>query len=894
MAEDDLGRRLEAMELRVTRLESEPSIQPVFAGVCAGIARRNGSNPVWLRLAFLVGAFIWGIGILAYCCCLPLRWKRRGLPGAALGPLPLVPVQSPPAVATPPSSVHAPEPAYFAPGEPASPKPLPWMAPPARVAPLEPATPEPLRPAGVPAPAPQPKPDLEWRVGATWLNRLGAAAILLAAAFFLSYSFKQGWITPAMQCLMGGAFSLALVGAGERLRRRGQRGFSQGITAAGIGIAYVSAYAAHALYHLIPLPAAFALMTAATLLSILVAAWGEAQAVAVLGYLGAVVTPLLLRTGKDPILSLALYLVVLSAGAVFQGRKRGWAVVRWVAWAGSALLLSLWTLRYLGPGSRVPFTAGVLAIALAYQWDAVTRLGRDARTADAVLLALNALLATAGIYVAWDAAFPHWMGTLAMSGAALQSWSGWKGWLRDRAHPAPWVLVAHAASLIAVAVPLQFDGKGVAIGWAAQVLVAAWAARQYGQRWLALHAVGTAVLSIWHLAAFELSEKAAPFLTVGPWEVTTPLVACAGVAAACLGAAVLASGWTGYVLGALATVAAFLGCFGRLEGFAGTLPAMAWAGAVFAALMHWPEGRRLAFATLALAAVKLWAVDVALQEGWKAAAVDPAVFNLRMLCVAGSAAVFAYAGLRGPSATAFLLAAISSLAGVSLEIHRLFTGAMPELGFLPFDERFVFTALWAAGAMALPFFAGRIPNLRPWAWAAAWLVLAKFWLSDVMLRGGWEALSVPRLGASPRTAAAVASAAMLAALALRDRGASLLARGVAGVAACLTVLGWVSLEVHRAWVGMVAEPPRLSDGEQIAHSAAWALGAGIALAVGFARDLRAVRIGGLCGIAVVAAKILFVDLSEVAAIYRVGILFVLGVLSLAGSWAYHRRGKEAS
>ncbi|GEM_PF-3556902 len=753
----------------------------------------------------------------------------------------------------------------------------------------------------VPAPPTEPKPDFEWRVGATWLNRLGAAAILLAVAFFVSYSFKQGWITPAMRCLAGGVFSIAFLGWGEWLRRHGQRGFSQGITGCGIAVAYVSAYAAHAFYGLIGVPAAFGLMTVATAASLLVAAWADAQAVAVLGYLGGVVTPILLSTGKDALAALLPYLLTLSVGAVFQGRKRSWSLVRWVSWVGAAVLMTGWAMQFLNPANRLVFSLGILTLAFLFQGDALTRIGRpDSGTGDAVLLALNAALATGGIYLAWDRAFPQWMGTLAMVGAVVQAWSGWQGWRRQASSPAAWALITHAAALIAVAVPLQFDGKGVALGWAAQVLVSAWAARQYGQKWLSLHAAATALLAVGHLAVFESFElsRAVPLAAFGPWALTTPLAASLGVAGASLVAAWVLGALvprTAHLLAGLSTVVALAFLFLDFPKFAGTLPGWAWAGLLFtAAVARWEGLRRHAWIAAGLLLAKFWIVDILVLDGWQALAVSQAPLNLRSFCTALSAAVFLFAGLKGGSATrsaAMLLGVLCLLGGASLEIHRLFLGAVPEPPRLGFGEVFVTTALWAAGAMGLGWLCGLHPGLRVAAWTMGALMTVKFWISDVMFRGGWEAMTVSRSLASPRTVAALAVAGMLLGLACSDKQAPPWRRGLALALSALSLLGWVSLEIHRAFIGTAMEPLHLSDAEQIAHSGAWALGAMLAVALGMMRDLKSVRIAGLAGIGLVAMKILLLDLADVASIYRVGILFVLGVLSLAGSWAYHKRGK---
>ena len=44
--------------------------------------------------------------------------------------------------------------------------------------------------------------DLEFRIGGTWLNRIGVVAVVLGMAFFLKYSFENDWIGPTGRILL--------------------------------------------------------------------------------------------------------------------------------------------------------------------------------------------------------------------------------------------------------------------------------------------------------------------------------------------------------------------------------------------------------------------------------------------------------------------------------------------------------------------------------------------------------------------------------------------------------------------------------------------------------------------------------------------------------------------
>jgi hypothetical protein len=75
----------------------------------------------------------------------------------------------------------------------------------------------------------------------------------------------------------------------------------------------------------------------------------------------------------------------------------------------------------------------------------------------------------------------------------------------------------------------------------------------------------------------------------------------------------------------------------------------------------------------------------------------------------------------------------------------------------------------------------------------------------------------------------------------------------------------------------------------LAVSAYWLILAGGLLAYGFWKESRAVRITGLVVGALAVGKVLFVDLAELRALYRVGSLALLAVIALLGARAYYKK-----
>lgn len=80
----------------------------------------------------------------------------------------------------------------------------------------------------------------------------------------------------------------------------------------------------------------------------------------------------------------------------------------------------------------------------------------------------------------------------------------------------------------------------------------------------------------------------------------------------------------------------------------------------------------------------------------------------------------------------------------------------------------------------------------------------------------------------------------------------------------------------------------------LAVSAYWLVLAGGLLAYGFWKNVKAVRVTGLAVAGLAIGKVVFVDLAELRALYRVGSLALLAVIALVAARAYHRRGPSES
>ena len=245
------------------------------------------------------------------------------------------------------------------------------------VAPLEaPASPVPEpepalpveNPAILPIPAPEPaaapKPDLETILTTRWSVWLGAGALVLAGVFLVRYAVDQGMLGPTPRCVLAGVLGFVLIAAAEWLRGREllhpslTDNASPGLAAGGVAVLFGASYGAGAMYALVPPPAGFVLMAAASLVG-LALSLRYGQLVAAVGLLGAFVTPLLVQTEEPSLPGLFFYLLFVTATALAVVRYTAWIWLGWattIAGAAWVLLVTLGGHWQRGLGARAVCT----------------------------------------------------------------------------------------------------------------------------------------------------------------------------------------------------------------------------------------------------------------------------------------------------------------------------------------------------------------------------------------------------------------------------------------------------------------------------------------------------------------------------------------------------------
>lgn len=206
----------------------------------------------------------------------------------------------------------------------------------------------------------------EWEslIGGRWLNRVGAAALILGTGFFFKYAVDNNWIPQPLRVAIGILVGFAFLYGARETHRRDLPIFAQGITGAGLAILYLSIYASSGLYHLIPQPVALLAMAGLTALAFALALTYDSLAVALLASAGGFLSVPLLGIASGTEAEAMGFVLMLDIGILsIVFRRDDWFVLEPIAMAASYG-------TYLGwfASSYRSSDLGLAGVALALLW----------------------------------------------------------------------------------------------------------------------------------------------------------------------------------------------------------------------------------------------------------------------------------------------------------------------------------------------------------------------------------------------------------------------------------------------------------------------------------------------------------------------------------------------
>jgi uncharacterized membrane protein len=361
--------------------------------------------------------------------------------------------------------------------------------------------------------------------------------VLIGVSYFLKYAFDNNWIGPTGRVVIGLVAGIAIVLWSERFRGRGYRVFSYSLKAVGIGILYLSLWAAFQTYALVPSGVAFAMMLAVTAATAVMAWTQDAEILAAFAMVGGFATPLLLSTGQNRELALFSYVAILDVAALTLVILKPWRRLLVLSYAGTLALYIGWYSRFYDSEQLgLTVTFATLFFAIFAVSPLVARHGeKRGELSDSVPLFL-ALVNAAGyflqIYMMYEAIDSRDTAWFALALAAVYIFLGRQTKARLRTaeitRTVDLLHLALAIGFITVAIPIRLDAHWITMGWFVEAAVLLWVADRIGSELLNTFAVGALALGVGRL------------LLIDNFHVTTPIfntrMATYAVAIAVLGA----------------------------------------------------------------------------------------------------------------------------------------------------------------------------------------------------------------------------------------------------------------------------------------------------------------------------------------------------------------------
>jgi uncharacterized membrane protein len=358
-------------------------------------------------------------------------------------------------------------------------QPVPWRPP------SEAAVPE--RSSGLESPAAAVRWAFEFFTTGNVVAKVGVIILFFGVAFLLRYAAERGMLPIEYRLMATAAGAVALLAVGWLLRAS-RPDYAVVLQGGGVGILYLTIFAAFRLYALLPATLTFALLLVVVAFSALLAIAQNAMSLAVLGTSGGFLAPILASTDSGSHVALFSYYAVLNIGVAGIAWFRAWRFLNWMAFVFTFAIGFAWGRQYYRPelfATTEPFLVFffllfvIVAVLFAHRQPPQLRGYIDGS------LVFGAPAIAFGMQSALVADIPFARAYSAVALSALYLALARVLWHRDHAlRPLAEAFLALAVVFLIVAVPMAFDGHATAAAWALEGAGLVWIGIRQ-RRWLA-------------------------------------------------------------------------------------------------------------------------------------------------------------------------------------------------------------------------------------------------------------------------------------------------------------------------------------------------------------------------------------------------------------------------
>lgn len=392
------------------------------------------------------------------------------------------------------------------------------------------ATPEPAEAFGLrvpPPPARRPRPDVvgialaaakSWLFGGNLVVRIGIIVLFFGGAFLLKYANDNALLPIELRLAATALAATALLALGWRLAPK-RRGYGLTLEGGGVGVLYLTVFAAARLYDLVPPSLAFPLLIVVSALAAFLAVRQNAAPLAVFGSVGGFLAPVLMSTGGGSHVGLFTYYAILDAGILAIAWFKAWRPLNLVGFGFTFTVGAAWGATQYRPEMLVSvelflllFVAMFIAIALLY---ALRRDLSVRRYVDGTLV-FGVPIAAAGLQAVLTKDIPFGLAYSAAGFAAVYLVLAWALRRRPEARVMFEAMLGLGIVFATLAIPFAFSGPTTGAAWALEgaALVGLGLRQQSAtQFWFGLFMQGAAACAV-----------LSPFVVDGADEAVLPIL----------------------------------------------------------------------------------------------------------------------------------------------------------------------------------------------------------------------------------------------------------------------------------------------------------------------------------------------------------------------------------
>jgi uncharacterized membrane protein len=324
-----------------------------------------------------------------------------------------------------------------------------------------------------------------WLLGGNLMVRAGVVVLFFGVAFLLKLAAEHALLPIELRLSAVAVGGLLLLSLGWRLRQSRPL-YGLALQGGGVGLFYLTVFAALRLYALIPPGPAFAVLAVVAAGAAALAVLQNAQVLAVLGAVGGFLAPVLTAAGTDSHVGLFSYYLVLNLGILVIAWFRPWQALNRVGFVFTFVIASLWGYRFYRPDHFTSTEPFLIAFAVLYV--AVALLfarGQPPESRDQVdaSLVFGVPLVGFALQAGLVQRYEYGLAWSAFAAAVFYSGLAGLGFVRRGAVPRPLTEVFLAIGVVfaTLVVPLALDARWTAGLWALEGAAMVWVGGRQGR-----------------------------------------------------------------------------------------------------------------------------------------------------------------------------------------------------------------------------------------------------------------------------------------------------------------------------------------------------------------------------------------------------------------------------